>query len=381
MKIVELLDIVYECSLTKKSRVDFMLELIDNMLISDAENPFEESEDDTLSRIFLGSNSFPRKKAKYIYTHKSEGKLSSYIRNMGDEIVLNIETMIQNNDDSYEQDASCYKLADYIFQALYAVCELPKRTEKKRIEPTDERTDQLAREFCINHEEEIELLPLCQIAVFINPLHKYVRQMYTDFCLCTETVRKAILSTMNCKMIKFTDDDWVSKSLELFDRIIHEKKLCTVSYLYDGAKYFHRAFERYSDVSVRYNPWIFEQVVDPHQSMPKQKHLCSFNIILWDYLEMIQDDANRKLEPPLDTMWNYCRDVETPERCVTYWVCMSMIAVCSILVHMASDVSKKDAENDVAHIDIGDAESLINTEEDMYLYALLELFKLLAVYS
>lgn len=46
-----------------------------------------------------------------------------------------------------------------------------------------------------------------------------------------------------------------------------------------------------------------------------------------------------------------------------------------------SDVSKKDAENDVAHIDIGDAESLINTEEDMYLYALLELFKLLAVYS
>lgn len=68
-------------------------------------------------------------------------------------------------------------------------------------------------------------------------------------------------------------------------------------------------------------------------------------------------------------MWNYCEDGNVEEYKVTYWVCMSMISASPFL-------SDKIVKNEVCYIDLGDSERLISTQEDMYLYALLELYKL-----
>ena len=40
MELIDYLKIIYKCSLTKKKRADFMLDLIDNMMNDKAENPF-----------------------------------------------------------------------------------------------------------------------------------------------------------------------------------------------------------------------------------------------------------------------------------------------------------------------------------------------------
>jgi hypothetical protein len=392
MEFIDILNIIYQCSLTEKPRTDFMIELIDNMMIEGAKNPFENSLTDTMNRIFLGTNSFPRIKAKYIYSHKDEHRLSSYIHKMGDQVVLNIETEIQKNDDSYEQDESCFKLSEMIFESLYKISNKPRAIKAREHtalagetapQPVQEQNNaqetigvekeivfQQAQAFCIEYEEYIELLPLCQIASSVNQFHKYVRQMYTDYCKCSTAVRIKILEINDCRILDFPDKDWIEKCVCLFDKVIHERKLCTVSFLYDGAKYFHRAFERYADYPVECDPWIFKRLIKFESPLLRTELKCNLYRYIADYFELLKDNPEIDNVPPLDAMWAYCRDENIPESEVTYWVCMSMIAACPQL----GDESTYD--NDLFYVDLGDSEGLINTQEDMYLYALLELYKM-----
>lgn len=391
MELVDILDIIYQCSLTEKARTAFMLELIDNMMIEGSKNPFENSLTDTMNRIFLGTNSFPRTKAKYIYSHKDEQRLSSYIHKMGDQVVLNIETEIQKKDDSYEQDESCFKLSEMIFESLYKIADKPRAPKRQKVrvledesmveithDPSmtqdtmaveDEKIFQQAQAFCIEYEEFLEFLPLCQIASSVNQFHKYVRQMYTDYCKCSIAVRTRILEINDCRILDLSDDNWIEKSVSLFDKVIHERKLCTVNYLYDGAKYFHRAFERYAGYHVEFDPWIFNPLIKFNNPIFGTELKCNLYRCIADYFELLKDNPKYDDVPPLDAIWAYCRDENVTEPVVTYWVCMTIIATCPQL----GDESTY--ENDLFYVDLGDSEGLINTQEDMYLYALLELYK------
>ena len=60
---------------------------------------------------------------------------------------------------------------------------------------------------------------------------------------------------------------------------------------------------------------------------------------------------------------------------VTFWVSMMIITTCKYLYDRVIDLSKP-YEEDITDISLGDSECLIETQEDMYLYALLELYKL-----
>lgn len=344
-----------------------MLELIDNMMIEGAKNPFEDSAEDTLNRIFLGTNSFPKAKVKNIYSHKDEARLSSYIRGLGDSVVFNIEESLQKIDDSYEQDDTCYKLAEFIFEKLSMISDKAhtiKITTPKVTDEDAEEVFQKAQAFCIEHEDELELLPLCQIAVFLNPMHKYVREMYTEYCKCSVAVRKKILELNDYRNLEFSDENWIAKSVDLFDKKIHDKKLCTVNYLYDGAKYFRRAFERYSEYPVEFDPWIFEPLIKYESPLFDRERKCNLYAYISDYLELLGSGSEINVVPPLDAMWAYCVNAEEHE--VTFWVCMAMIAVCPQLA---------DDDDDMCGVDLGDGICIIDTQEDMYLYALLELYK------
>lgn len=375
MELFEILEIIYHCSLTEESMVAFLLKLIDHMIIEGSKNPFEDSAEDTLKRIFRGTNPFPKNKAKYIYLHKDESRLSSYLQKMGDNIIYNIEAEIQTQEDSYQHDDSCFNLSKLLFEKTHNIY---VKTSKKNCDNTekaeeDENLYRQAQAFCIEHEEEIELLPLCQIASFLNPLHKYVRQMFTDYCKCSAAVKKKILQINNCKELIFSDKNWISKSLDLYDKKIHEMKLCTVNFLYDGGKYFHRAFQRYSDIFVEYDPWVFDPLIKMEPVPFKKDYKCNFRIWTSNYIELINSNTKEDIISPIDSMWAYCRNANVPEDEVTYWVCMSMIATCSLLNDHIGGITKHD-EIDLYDVDLGDSEDLINSQEDMYLYALLELF-------
>ena len=373
MELIEIMDVIFQCSLTKNSRASFMLELIDNMMIEGAKNPFEGSAEDTLNRIFLGTNPFPKAKAKKIYSHKDEARFSHFIRGLGDDVVFNIEDKLQKTDNSYEQDDTCFNLAVLVFEKLSTISEKAhtiKTTTPKAIEEDDDEVFRQVQAFCIDYEEELELLPLCQIAVFLNPMHKYVREMYTDYCKCPVAVRKKILEINGCRSLEFSDKGWIAKSLNLFDEKAREKNLCTTNYLYDGAKYFLRAFERYSEYPIDFDPWIFEHLIKYESPLFSRERKCNLHTYISEYLELSMSGSDIKVAPPLDSMWAHCSKPNVPEYEVTYWVCMAMIATSPQLAHSVDD------NYDLCDVDLCDAESLISTQEDMYLYALLELYKL-----
>ncbi|MCR5213205.1 MAG: hypothetical protein K6E10_02240 [Eubacterium sp.] len=45
-----------------------------------------------------------------------------------------------------------------------------------------------------------------------KPIHNNVRQMYTDFCLCTEKVRREIIRLKELPWIE-TDGEWIDKCI------------------------------------------------------------------------------------------------------------------------------------------------------------------------
>ena len=239
----------------------------------------------------------------------------------------------------------------------------------------DEATFLMAQEFCINYENELELLPLCQIAASYNSLHNYVRSMYTDYCKCSASVKNMILHLKKCPIMSF-DDNWIFAGLNLFEEETKRMNIRSVDYLYDGAKYFRRAFDRYSDCSVDFDPWVFDHLIEMKQFQWCKDSHCNMSTYIQEYLEKRANVSVNAITPPLDLMWEYCSRGDTPEYQVTYWVCMSIISVCSLIYDNKKDAFDEYNENDVRNISLGDSEDLIKTQEDMYLYALLELYKL-----
>jgi len=143
LSFIDILNIITRCSLNTKPKNQYMLEIIDNMIMDACANPIAGSEDDTLKRIFNGSNPFPRDKALIIYSHKDETKLASFLREMGDEVIYNIEMEIQSSEPDYELDETCYNLQQLIYLRLKEIANKPrkKRTGKSNPPTIPENSD------------------------------------------------------------------------------------------------------------------------------------------------------------------------------------------------------------------------------------------------
>ena len=92
-----------------------------------------------------------------------------------------------------------------------------------------------ARSFCMKYEDTIGLLPLCQVAFCVNPAHNNVRRMYSDFCLCKQSVRNEILR-MNGLPKMSEDKQWIRESIEKYKKEIREIGLADRECFYDDAK-------------------------------------------------------------------------------------------------------------------------------------------------
>lgn len=92
-----------------------------------------------------------------------------------------------------------------------------KRMEKfeKR---QDERDEQRHREsvksqavtFISKYYKDRSLIPLCAIAAMYNDLFYYTREMYREFCCCTEEVQNKILEYCNLNLrVNDVDDFYI----------------------------------------------------------------------------------------------------------------------------------------------------------------------------
>ncbi|MCQ2530129.1 MAG: hypothetical protein MJ086_02585 [Lachnospiraceae bacterium] len=236
-------------------------------------------------------------------------------------------------------------------------------------EDFDEETLMEAKRFCLKYEDEMDLLPLCQIAYDVDPLHRDVRKMYTDYKLSNSKVRRKIMELKEIPILDFADKKWKEKCINRYNTQIHEDGLTTKEFLYEGAKNFHRAYERYSGYEiVDFDPRIFDRPFSGGMAQAFLKdrptNLCNYII---DFYWYKKEEPEHYVEPPMDYLWHLCDLGGCSENELTYWVCKFIITSSYQMVGDGFPIDEK-------WCNVSIDQELIHTQEDMYYYALLQLY-------
>lgn len=239
-----------------------------------------------------------------------------------------------------------------------------KEREQMEVEAQKKAVAEAARVFLIDNEDEIEYLPLSAIAKTLKLKRKHHRAITTKFLRCSEEVQKEILKQANFQTIEVSKEQ-VSAALKLLKDDI--KTYCFGrDVLYGGAKYFHRAMERYSGEKIEtVNPYRFEDFVntrlyedDAHRLLKNTQ----FNRTLYDYMYDYRHSGrtNWLTQKPMDMVWEQCNLGGCPEEIMTFWMMRIVIDCCRVF-----DESEEGFIFD---------EDLIETQEDMYYYAVMALY-------
>lgn len=242
-----------------------------------------------------------------------------------------------------------------------------KEREQMEVEAQKKAVAEAARVFLIDNEDEIEYLPLSAIAMSLKFKRKHHRAITTKFLRCSEEVQKEILKQANFQPIEVSKEQ-VSAALKRLKDDIKVRSFGRDA-LYDGAKYFHRAMERYSDEKIEtVNPYIFEDIRRTHfyqgDSLQLLKDM-SYNGTLYGYMYDYLHSADLGkskwlLQPPIDMVWSQCKLAGCPEEIMTFWTMRVVIDCCRVFAESEEDF-------------IFD-EDLIETQEDMYYYAVMVLY-------
>ena len=239
-----------------------------------------------------------------------------------------------------------------------------KEREQMEAKAQEKAIAEAARVFLIDNEDEIEYLPLSAIAKSLNLKRKHHRAITTKFLRCSEEVQKEILEQANFQPIEVSKEQ-VSTALKQLSGDIKAHGFGR-DILYDGAKYFHRAMERYSGEKIEtVNPYRFEDFVntrlyedDAHRLLKNTQ----FNRTLYDYMYDYRhsEKTNWLIQKPIDMVWSQCDLAGCPEEIMTFWTMRIVIDCCRVFAE-----SKEDFIFD---------EDLIETQEDMYYYAVMALY-------
>lgn len=252
------------------------------------------------------------------------------------------------------------------------IYKLERRHETDR-EKAEERAQELAvkegaKVFLIDNEEEIEYLPLAEIAAKLKLKRKHNRNIITRYLRCSEQQQQEILRQANIPDIQVSMDD-VNKALKDLQADL-DKYGFGKSVLYDGAKYFHRAFKRWANIRVDdSNPYIFELLKKSESNLWRTANCnAPLSSYMWDYLhtEELGIDKN-KVMPPIDMVFQRCDLGNCDESIMTFWTMRIIIDACCTF-------KEPYCENEFD-------ESLIQTQEDMYYYTLAVLCQAYAIGS
>lgn len=243
--------------------------------------------------------------------------------------------------------------------------ELEKTEEKRRKHELEEK----AHVFMSENNEELEYLPLCVLAATLHRHDKHTRKIYTNFCRCTKELQCEILRQAEIDFILPDDNSWIDEGIDKLIKDIEKHKLGR-NYLYDGAKYFHRAYERYKT-----EPWEELTAVREFDKIAlgsgffgiKKQSLIDYveEYFLWLYKTNDKILCNPNPYPPFDYAWDMFNLGSAEEKEVCRWL-MEAIHSTLIIIH-----NREQGDKGVNHL-MGDARP--ETFEDKYYETLLWLY-------
>jgi hypothetical protein len=241
-----------------------------------------------------------------------------------------------------------------------------EQIEAKRMQKDIEEK---AHVFLSENNEERDYLPWCAVASNVCRHDKHTRQIYTNFCRCPAELQSEILHQSGFDIKLPTDVKWVDQCIASLKLDIEKHKLGQ-DYLYDGAKYFHRGYERYRD-----QEWEdLQQRRDLNPIAVRSSFFGGKNSSLLDYIDeyfqFLYSEYrpvlyNKTPKPPLDYMWENYRLGEADEKEVCRWI-MEAVSGITIVCH--------NRENGIGGIHNLTTDAIVETFEDKYFKTLLLLF-------
>lgn len=221
-----------------------------------------------------------------------------------------------------------------------------------------------AKVFLIDNDEEVDYLLLSEIASKLNIKRKHNRTITTRFLKCSQSLQDEILKQTNIPKIDISIEQ-VTYALDELQKDI-KKNNFGIDILYDGAKYLHRAIERYSCKKIEnVNPYCFANLKtteyhDENSKNPWRVITNNSDLLMYmmDYMNLDKDQKSKN-NTPIDMVYNTCNLGECPEDEMTFWTMRIITDTCKALHNCYVEFE----------------EYLIETQEDMYYYTLLVLYK------
>lgn len=212
----------------------------------------------------------------------------------------------------------------------FSIYWLQSRHEKE-IERADAKREQKELEekahvFLSENNAERDYLPWCIIAANLHRHENHTRKIYTNFCRCSLELQSEILKQAGFTFRTIEGRDWVDICFEELDKDRAKYKLGR-DYLYDGAKYFHRGFERYRNLPYRLDEVRATGVIY-HSPLKAEFIDNKFNFIKYfdRYFECMVGECDIKELgqenpiPPADFIWNSQNLDSAEEEVVCYWM-------------------------------------------------------------
>ncbi len=262
----------------------------------------------------------------------------------------------------------------------FAIFYMGKKSDDKRYKADIEYQ---ARKFIIDHgDNDILYLPYCVIASGVNRHHKHIRQIYNDFDALPNDVQKEVLKQAGYDYQLIEGSDWINEGIKEVEDFA-EKYDFGDTFLYDGAKYFHRAFSDHSSaLTSNYHELepLFEDKLgwnSPETIKIVQANKLSFSLYLESYYQafVLNDkrlNKNDAIKPLgyLTTIKNF-HNCDEEELC--FWMMESVCELSTLVlrtryggflngVYINGEISRGDA--------------LSETFEDKYYEALMYLYTL-----
>lgn len=242
--------------------------------------------------------------------------------------------------------------------------EMQKITKQQEHKELEEK----AKLFLIDNEAERACLPWCVIAANIHRLDKHTREIYNSFCRCPEELRNEILKQAGFEMESIKGQKWVDDCVEALKNDIQKYSLGG-DYLYEGAKYFHRSYERYRNLEWSGTPRVFEPICKGNHfrisfGMDKLDIGSYIDEYLYYFIDKRIDLKEDEPISPIDYVWSSQSLANTDEKTVCMWM-MELIQNIAIIIYNRSGVEKINADI----LEYTDAQ--VETYEDKY-YATLQ---------
>lgn len=262
----------------------------------------------------------------------------------------------------------------------FAIFYMGKKSDDKRYKADIEYQ---ARKFIIDHgDNDILYLPYCIIASGVNRHHKHIRQIYNDFDALPNDVQKEVLRQAGYDYQLIESSDWIDEGIKEIEDFA-EKYDFGDTFLYDGAKYFHRAFTKHSAaLTSNYHEleYLFDDKLGWYSSQAKttmQTDKLTFSSYIESYYRafVLNDETLAKKDAikPLD----YLKVIKDFPNCEEEELCFWIMV---LVREMASYVERTRHGGYMNEIEITGAvyrgDAVPETFEDMYYETLMALYEL-----